>query len=421
MKFLFVHNNFPAQFGNLAEALAKDPSNSVAAIGAQTSRPIANIKLQRYHMPAVDLSGTHSFARRFHAECHRAEQVLFAASALAASGFSPDVVIVHCGWGESLPLRAMFPKARIIVYCEFYYRSEGQDVHFDPESSRLGADGVAGLQCKNASTLIALAECDMGISPTYWQRSTFPKEFHEKIKVMHEGVDLQKIRPSETARFTLPGGRTLHRADEIVTFAARNLEPMRGYHVFMRAVPEILKARPEAQIVIVGGDGSSYSPPAPGGINWKTFCLNENLGRLDLSRVHFLDHLQHDEYIRLLQVSSAHVYLTYPFVLSWSLIEAMAAGCAIVASDTAPVTEVIDGRNGVLVPFHDSNAIADAVIEVVAKPRHYSAFRKRARKTVLDRFDKRICVPQALALMGLDRSEPDPSPELSLGEELLAV
>ena len=186
------------------------------------------------------------------------------ASALAASGFIPDFILAHSGWGETLPLRAIFPKARIIIYCEFFYRSEGQDVHFDPEGPRLGVDGVAALQCKNASSLIALAEADAGISPTRWQRSTFPKEFQDKIEVVHEGVDLASVRPDPTAQLALPGGKVLTRTDEIVTFASRNLEPARGYHVFLRALPAILRARPNAQVVIAGGDGNSYShaPPA---------------------------------------------------------------------------------------------------------------------------------------------------------------
>jgi glycosyltransferase involved in cell wall biosynthesis len=402
MNFLFVHNNFPGQFRNLVEEIGKSPSHKIVAIGAQSARLLDKVALYRYEMPRLDLSWTHPFARRFDAECRRAEQVLFAASELAASGFSPDFIVAHCGWGETLPLRAIFPKAKIVIYCEYFYRAEGQDVHFDPDSPTLGADGVASLHCKNASTLIALAEGDAAISPTHWQKSTFPKEFHKKISVVHEGVDLEKFRPNEAAIFTLPGGKILSKADEIVTFASRNLEPMRGYHVFLRAVPDILKARPNAHVIIAGGDGCSYSHAPPSGKSWKTFYLDENLARLDLSRVHFVGRLPHEAYLKLLQVSSAHVYLTYPFVLSWSLLEAMATGCEIVASDTAPVREVIENEdNGVLVPFHERKALSDMVARVLGS-RHSSPRRGRAaRATVAKRYDKNVCVQETLRLMGI--------------------
>jgi glycosyltransferase involved in cell wall biosynthesis len=405
VNLLFVHNNFPAQFRNLAGALAGDPSNSVAAIGSETSRAMAGVRLRKYQLPSIDLTGTHSFARRFDLECRRAEQVLFAATKLAATGFDPDIVMVHCGWGENLPLRAVFPKAKIVVYCEFYYRAEGQDVHFDPESSRLGADGVVNLQCKNASTLLALAESDMGISPTYWQRSTFPVEFQSKIQVVHEGVDANRVRPSASARIVLPGGAVLHKGQEIVTFVSRNLEPMRGFHIFMRALPKILKDRPEAHALIVGGEGSSYGPPAPEGSSWKTVYLDENLSNLDLSRVHFLDHLPYADFLSVLQLSSVHVYLTYPFVLSWSLLEAMAAGCTIVASDTAPVQEVIDSSNGILVPFLDSDALASAVTGVLSFPPGAAELGKSARATILQRYDQKICIPRVMRLMGIERAQ----------------
>jgi glycosyltransferase involved in cell wall biosynthesis len=401
MKILFVHNNFPAQFRNLAGALTLDPSNSVAAIGSQTSQTMTGVHLIRYQTPSVATAATHPFARRFDAECRRAEEVLFAATKLATSGFLPDLIVVHCGWGENLPLRAVFPRAKIVVYCEFYYRPAGQDVHFDPETSRFGADGIAALHCKNASTLLALADCDMGLSPTYWQRSTYPQEFQAKIAVGHEGVDTVKLRPSPSARFAVPGGPVLHKGQEIVTFVSRNLEPMRGFHVFMRALPRIQRERPEAHILIVGGEGTSYGPPPTDGVNWKTVCLDENVEGLDLSRVHFLNRLSFDAYVSVLQISSVHVYLTYPFVLSWSLLEAMAVGCPIVASDTPPVREVVNGSNGLLAPFFDSGALANAVIYLLAVPAKGRELGAAARETARSRFESNICIPHVLNLLGL--------------------
>ncbi len=405
MNILFVHNNFPAQFRNLAEALAADPSHAVAAIGSQTSQAMPRVRLTKYQMPAVDSGGSHPFARRFDTECHRAEQVLFAATKLSAAGFAPDFVFVHCGWGENLPLRIAFPNAKIIVYCEFYYRPEGQDVHFDPEMSHFGADGLVGLQCKNASTLIALADSDMGLSPTYWQRSTYPIEFQKKIEVGHEGVDTRKVKPNSAARFAVPGGPILQKGQEIVTFVSRNLEPMRGFHIFMRALPRILAERPDAHALIVGGEGSSYGPPPPDGSNWKTVFLRENAAKLDLSRVHFLNHLPYQDYLTVLQLSSVHVYLTYPFVLSWSLLEAMAAGCAIVASDTSPVREVIDGANGVLTPFFDAKMLVNSVVHLLSFPARRAELGKAARATILQRYDTNLCIPGVMSLMGIGQTQ----------------
>ena len=403
MKFLFVHNNFPAQFRNVAEELSKVGSFELVAIGAHGAKEVEGVAVHRYQVPTIDLSATHPFARRFDAECWRAEQVLMGASALAASGFIPDFVLAHSGWGETLPLRSIFPRARIVTYCEFYYRAEGQDVHFDPEGPRLGVDGIAALQCKNASSLIALAEADVGLSPTHWQRSTFPKEFRDKIEVVHEGVDLASVRPDPTARLKLPGGKVLRKADEIVTFASRNLEPVRGYHAFLRALPAILRARPNAQVVIAGGDGNSYSHAPPAGKTWKAHYLDEVVSDLDLSRVHFVGSLDRGSYLNLLQVSSAHVYLTYPFVLSWSLLDAMATECEIVASDTAPVREVIeDQRNGVLVPFCDPLALSQAVVDTLATRGPTSKRGAAARQTVAERFDKAVCVQEALRVMRVD-------------------
>jgi glycosyltransferase involved in cell wall biosynthesis len=406
MNILFVHNNFPAQFRNLAHELASRPEHRVAAVGAETAQPLANVDLRKYRMPFFDVSQTHPFARRFDVECRRATQVLFALTHLIESGFEPDLIVGHCGWGETLPLRSLFPKARIAIYCEFYYRPEGQDVHFDPESPQLGLDGLVGVHCKNASTLLSLAEAEIGLSPTRWQKQTYPIEYQNKIHVVHEGVDGERLRPDATARFTLPNGSVLQRGQEIVTFVARNLEPVRGYHIFMRALPEILAARPSAQVVIVGGDGVSYGASAPDGTSWKSVYLEEVASRIDLSRVHFLPPLPYEDYIRLLQVSDVHVYLTFPFVLSWSLIEAMAIGCAIVASDTGPVREAIEhGSSGLLTPFLDPAALAATVIAVLTDPVSHASLGKTARSRALARYDKSACLRRALELLGVASDE----------------
>ena len=401
MNVLFVHNNFPAQFQHVARALDADPSVRVAAIGSLTSRAMKGVELVKYSLTDVDVSATHPFARRFDLECRRAEQVLYALSSFATSKFVPDVILAHCGWGETLPLRTIFPKSRLLVYCEFYYGSDGRDVGFDPEFPATGADGRVALHLKNASSLLALAECDGGIAPTHWQQSTFPEPFRQRIMVQHEGVDVGVAKPSSDATFRLPSGHMLRSTDEVVTFAARNLEPLRGYHIFMRALPRIMAERPSSEILIVGGYGTSYGARPQNGESWKSIFLSEVADRVDIERIHFTDHLPYRDYLRALQISSAHVYFTYPFVLSWSLLEAMSVGCLVVGSDTAPVREVIENnRNGLLVPFFDVKRLADCVIGALADRERYRAIRTRARQTVLDHYDlERICLPRMLALI----------------------
>jgi glycosyltransferase involved in cell wall biosynthesis len=402
MNVLFVHNNFPAQFKHVAARLYRDGAGSLAAIGSETSTAVEGVDLRRYQSTGT-LADTHNFARRFESECRRAEQVMFAALRLKGDGFLPDLIVAHCGWGETLPLRSVFPAARLVVYCEFYYRPVGQDVGFDIETGQFGLDGLVSLNAKNASTLIALAECALGISPTPWQKSTYPSEFQSKIHVAHEGVDTRWIAPDPTAMFEAPGAPRLSRDDEVVTYFARGMEPMRGFHVLMRAIPEILRRRPRAHIVLVGGEEVSYGNGPPGGGDWKTHCLRELLPQLDLSRVHFLDWLPHPLLRKLMQVSTVHVYMTYPFVLSWSCVEALSAGCAIVASDTAPVRDVIvDDENGVLTPFHDHDALAAAICDLAGDATRRGRYSRQARETALAAFDVRSCVDRTLQILGIE-------------------
>jgi glycosyltransferase involved in cell wall biosynthesis len=394
MDVLFIHNNFPAQFQHLAPFLAKQPGVRVAAIGARTSRAIEGVRLIKYAMTAYDTSSSHPFARRFDLECHRAEQVLYALSTLASSGFYPDVIIAHPGWGETIPVRSIFPLARLIIYCEFFYGGKERDVGFDSEFPAIGADGNVALQLKNAATLLALSECDAGLSPTAWQRSTFPQAFRDKIEVLHEGIDTAAVKPDPNASFRLPSGRRLTAKDEVVTFAARNLEPLRGYHIFMRALPRLMAERPNAEIVIIGGYGTSYGAPPPRGTSWKSIFLDEVAARIDINRVHFCGHLPYQDYLRALQISSAHIYFTYPFTLSWSLLEAMSTGCLVIGSDTAPLRDVVNEHNGILLPFFDVGKLSDRIIDVLAHPDRFQHLRLAARQTIVGQYDlAQKCLP----------------------------
>src|SRR5229473_2771709 len=221
-------------------------------------------------------------------------------------------------------------------------------------------------------------------TPTKWQRNQYPAEYHHRISVIHEGVNTERVRPEPTARLWLRSGKSLSREDQVLTYSARSLEPYRGFHVFMRALPKVLEACPKAQIVIVGGDGISYGRPPVGGTGWRQHMLAELGGRLDLSRIHFVGWLPYAQYLAVLQVSSAHVYLTYPFVLSWGLLEAMAAGCLVIASRTTPVEEVIDGTNGHLVEFFDTDALARQICSALRNRAAGKPLRDKARRLVVE-------------------------------------
>jgi glycosyltransferase involved in cell wall biosynthesis len=403
MKVLFVHNNFPAQFRHVARTMAKAGGFLMAAIGEQGASDVEGVDVRRYNAMGGATAETHTFARRFDHECRRAEREMFRALQLKSEGFEPDLIVAHCGWGETIPLRALFPRARIAVYCEFYYRTEGQDVGFDDETGEFGLDGLVGIGVKNASTLISLIDADIGISPTPWQKSTFPAEFQSKIHVAHEGIDTTWIAPDAAAKYKVPGGPRLDRDCEVITYFTRGYEPTRGFHVFMRALPELQRRRPHAHVVLVGTEDVYYGNQAPNGLSWKEHCLRAALPGLDVSRVHFLNWLPHGDLRLLMQVSTVHVYLTYPFVLSWSCVEAMSAGCALVASDTGPVRDVIvDDENGVLTSFHDAEALAAAVAELAGDEARRARLGASAREMACANFDVNACVNRTLSLLGVE-------------------
>jgi glycosyltransferase involved in cell wall biosynthesis len=405
---LFVHNNFPAQFLHIARALARKPTVKLAAIGAPTARGLPGVKLVKYGLAKHEISATHPFARRFDLECRRAEEVVYATSNLRSSGFVPDLVLGHPGWGETLPLRSLFPKSRVVTYCEMFYRREGQDVGFDPEFPELGVDGKTNVHLKNAATLLALIDSDAGVSPTQWQKTTYPNEYRNKIEVIHDGIDVDLIKPNANASFRLPSGKRLTAADEVLTFVARSFEPLRGFHVVMRALPRILAQRKKAQAIIVGGAGTPYGLNPPAGKTWRSIFFDEIADQVDRSRIHFTGKLGYSDYLRVLQISRAHLYWTYPFVLSWSLLEAMSAGCLVIASDTAPVREVINERNGILVPFHDVEELSNVAIEALAHPQQFKSRRDRARATVVESFDlKRICLPRMMDFLEISPHRTD--------------
>jgi glycosyltransferase involved in cell wall biosynthesis len=401
LKLLFVHQNFPGQFLHLAPEMQR-LGHDVRALTDAVNKHEATVPLLRYtHKPQeVDPKATR-LGRNFTVMSDRAVSVARFAQRMRAEGYVPDVIYGHSGWGETLFLKEVWPEAKLLVFAEFYYRGHGADTAFDPEFQSMGFDQTMIAQARAAYMTQSLVHADQGISPTEWQASTHPPLLREQLEVIFDGVDCDRLVPNPKASFTLPNGSILKRGDEVLTFVNRNLEPYRGYHIFMRALPDVLAARPDAQVVIVGGDEVSYGQAPKGGGKWKDVILDEVKDKLDLSRVHFTGRVPYDRLVDLMHVSRVHAYLTYPFVLSWSMVETLAAGTLVVGSNTPPVAEVItDGVNGRLVDFFDVKGWSEALTDALARPEAYLAMREAAQRIARERYDLRsVCLPKQIDLL----------------------
>ena len=402
MNILFIHQNFPGQFKHLAPALAQAGHRVLAMTMREAPDRFWNgVELVPYGASRSSTPGIHPWVVDWETKVVRGEACFRAALQLKAGGFMPDAIVAHPGWGESLFLKDVWPQARLGMYSEFFYHRHGADVDFDPEFLVSDEGEVCRIQLKNLNNLAHFSVADAGLSPTHWQASTFPEPFRSRITVVHDGIDTQVIRPDPQATLTLNGRLRLDRGSEIITFVNRNLEPLRGYHIFMRALPELLRRRPRARVLLVGGNDVSYGLRPESGGSWTEIFAAEVRPRIsdaDWSRVHFLGHIAYQHFTTLLQLSKVHVYLTYPFVLSWSLLEAMSAGCAIVASDTRPVQEAIrHGDTGRLVHFFDAAGLANEVCDLLADPGERERLGARARAFAQEHYDLHaVCLPRQM-------------------------
>ncbi|MCC0176262.1 glycosyltransferase family 4 protein [Waterburya agarophytonicola K14] len=395
MKILFLHPNFPAQFRHLATVLGQDKQNTVIFATNRREGNISGVTKVIYEKSREVRPETHHYVRPLENAVLEAQGVYRVAQSLKDQGFYPDIVYGHSGWGPTLFMKDIFPKATLLCYFEWFYKAYGSDASFDPNDP-INADDEARIRIKNAPILLDLATCDRGLSPTAWQRSQFPPEFHDKIKVHHDGIDTTYFKPLPHAKLFIPRiNLDLSGVEEIVTYVARGMEPYRGFPQLIEAIALLQQKRPQCHFVIVGKNRVAYGKSLPDGKTYKEAMLEKF--PLDMSRVHFTDLLPYDEYLQVLQASSAHIYLTRPFVLSWSMLEALSTGCLIVASDTAPVTEVIeDNVNGLLVNFFNPQQVCDRVIEALDNPEKMASIRTKAREIILEKYDLAKLLPQHL-------------------------
>ncbi|CAK6702008.1 glycosyltransferase family 4 protein [Synechococcus sp. CCY9201] len=406
MNILFVHQNFPGQYRHIVRALAKAGGNRLVALAIEEpSEPIpAGVTHVRYGIRRASATDLQPWVQDVETKTIRGEACATAAHRLREQGFSPDLICGHPGWGEMLFLRDLWPEAPILTYQEFFYQAHGFDYDFDPELQGIPSwQDCARIRMKTANLLLNLEISNWSVTPTAFQRSSFPPAWRSRLSVIHDGIDTHHARPrADAPPLTLPDGTTLRQGEPIVTFVNRCLEPYRGCHTMIRAIPELQRLAPEARLVIVGRtEGVSYGAVCQEG-EWKDRFLAEIEGQFDPSRVHFSGHLPYKQFIPLLQLSAAHVYLTYPFVLSWSLLEAMSCAAAVVGSATAPVQEVIrHGHNGLLVDFFSPAELAASVAELLANRPLAERLGAAARATVLADYSLKPCLSRQLALMSL--------------------
>ncbi|MBR9839758.1 MAG: glycosyltransferase [Rhodobacteraceae bacterium] len=417
MKILVIHQNFPGQYKHLVPALAAK-GHQVVALTPKVQKPVKwhTVTILPYEIKGQSTQGIQPWIADFETKLLRGASCYRAALDLKRKGFEPDVILAHHGWGESMFLKDVWPKARMGLYCELYHVTSETFVAFDPEFQKPSPElDPLRIRMKNLNNRLHEEIMDAGISPTRFQANTFPPEWRDRITVAHDGIDTDVVRPNPDATLEVTDGRILTRDDEVITFINRNLEPYRGYHIFMRALPEILKRRPDAHVTIIGGDEVSYGARAPDGKTWKQIFIDEVSDRVapeDWKRVHYLGRVPYERFLAMMQVSRAHVYLTYPFVLSWSLLEAMSAECAILASDTEPVREALtEGETGWMVDFFDKERLVDRLCALLDDPEERARLGRNARAHVREHYDLRTrCLPQHVewveSLMALEPRPP---------------
>jgi glycosyltransferase involved in cell wall biosynthesis len=395
MKVLFIHQSFPGQFAHLALDLARDKKNKVFALSMEKLPAPLGVQVYNYSLLRRPAPEAHPLLREQESKVLRAEACAAAAMQLKKDGFEPDVVIAHPGWGEALFIKDVFPKVKLVLYCEYYYAIEGQDVGFDPEDPPLTFEARCALRLKNTTNLLSMEIADAAISPTQWQKSTYPKWAQERISVIHDGIDFSRLKHDPKTVLTMKtkgGDIRVKPGDEVLTYVSRTLEPIRGFHIFMRTLPNVLKRRPKARVLIAGGDDRGYGYPAPDGKTWRERMIAEVGRELDLERVHFVGRVPYQAYLQMLNVSRVHAYWTAPFVLSWSFLEAAASGLKVIASDTPPVKEFANRLGTSTVGFFDRAGYADQLVEALSRKTH--------RKTqALEDVELTFCVERQKALL----------------------
>jgi len=387
----------------MAVFLGQNPAHDVRFLTKVPEGEISGIKKILYAPKRKPNQETHHYIKEFEERVLEGQAAYEACLEARNAGFYPDLIFGHAGWGSTLFLKDLFPRAKMALNFEWFYKGRGSDCDFDP-SDPITPDVEAAMRVKNSTLLTDLASADAGLCPTRFQYEQYPEHLRSRLMISHEGIDTNFFKPNPEEKLILskptPDNRDakidLSGHKEIVTYATRGMEPYRGFPQFIEAAHLLLKQRPNTHIVIAGDDRVAYGKAAPEGTTYKKMMLEKF--PLDENRVHFVGSLPYGEYVKLLKCTTAHVYLTRPFVLSWSMLEAMACEGLVVGSDTAPVQEVItNGINGLLIDFFRPDQLAQTLNNVLDRPTDFTQIRKKARETVLAKYDLNSCLQQRLA------------------------
>lgn len=387
MNILFLHPNFPGQYVFLAGQFASFPNWNVVFLTKEDhGGKMEGVQTVLYKLSREVTKGIHHYVSPMEEAVLEGQAVCRKLSELKQQGFVPDVIIGHTGWGSSLFIKDLYPNVPLLGYFEWYYHSEGSDVAYWPDEV-VSMDDRFRIRSRNAHHLLNLEACDGRYCPTEWQRSQFPAEYRDQMTVLHEGIDTRLCSPKPGAKLVLPRiGLDLSEAKEIVTYVSRGMEQYRGFPQFMESVRLLLKYRPHCHVVIAGNDRAYYGPSPANNRTFKDLEIEK--GGYDTKRVHFTGHLEKLEYVNVLQASDVHVYLTRPFVLSWSMLESMSAGVCLVGSATPPVQEVVqDGVNGLLANFRSPEHIVMRIEEALNNPALRQRLGRNARETILTKYE----------------------------------
>lgn len=356
---VFIHQNMPGQFKNICQALAKNEKNQVYFITKKKTVSLPNVHRVVYDLAREPTGGSHQYISGLDSHLLYGQAVARRLIALKENNVYPDIVFAHSGWGEALFVKEIFPKAKLVVFSEFYYESRFSDTAFTHKGD-VPVDTACKLVARNLHLTQSMMAADIIMTPTLWQKFVHPKILWPQILVLHEGISVDEIRANRRTSVTLPNGWTVSKGDRVVTYVSRNLEPYRGFDVFFEAMRLLAKAAPDVRVVLIGGEDVSYGKRPPGGMSWRDLFLHQE--GPPLHNAAFLGKVPYPLFLDLLGIARVHAYLTVPFVLSWSTMEAMALETLVVGSATHPVREVIaDGKNGLLCDY-TAQSVCDTVM-----------------------------------------------------------
>ena len=401
MRILLIHQNYPGQFRQLIPLLLRE-GYELRAICAHKRQLPSEVPVLRYEEP--DLGGLASASINapgldYWADgLARAPKVAWCAEQWRRDGWAPDLILGHSGWGETLLLHQVWPKCPSILWPELWVKPQHAGIELSPQGPGPTLQQLADHSARNHLTRAALASAQAWVMPTQYQAESLPAEFQDsRLHVIHEGINCDVACPRDDVEYHVRGIR-VDRSVPTVTFVNRNLESLRGFDVFMRALPKILQGHKDVRILIVGDNGAGYAGSRGEEAPLKQRMLSELDGQLDLERIHFLGRIPYPTLLALLQASWVHVYLTKPFILGWSLLEAMSCGCALVGSEGMPVSEVLtDRHNALLVPGGDSSAVAASVLDLLSNSSLRLSLGEQARRDAMS-WDQSVMWPRFKSL-----------------------